>query len=115
MSLESFIDGYIECLLWSETDDDGTPLDTYYNIDSFTKKAMKEIKQDCKAFYTMHSATWASAMNDEQAGHDFCLTRNRHGAGFWDRGLGALGDELSKLSNEYGSMNVYVSRKRLHV
>jgi hypothetical protein len=30
----------------------------------------------------------------EQAGIDFWLTRNRHGAGYWDRGLGITGDKL---------------------
>lgn len=29
------------------------------------------------------------------AGHDFALTANCHGVGFWDRGLGELGDVLT--------------------
>lgn len=31
----------------------------------------------------------------EHAGHDFALTANGHGAGFWDRGLDELGDQLT--------------------
>lgn len=39
-----------------------------------------------------------------QLAHDYWLTRNHHGAGFWDRGLGGLGDRLTKaaqLDGEY--------------
>lgn len=42
-------------------------------------------------------------------GHDFALTRNGHGAGFWDRGLGELGDRLSKAADVYGSAYVDVT------
>lgn len=37
------------------------------------------------------------------AGHDFWLTRQRHGTGFWDRGLGELGDRLTDAAHSYGS------------
>lgn len=38
---------------------------------------------------------------DEQIGHDFCLTRNGHGAGFWDRGWDELGEYLSDVARTY--------------
>lgn len=42
----------------------------------------------------------------ECIGHDLMLTRNEHGAGFWDRGLGDLGDRLSEAAKVYGSLSV---------
>lgn len=36
-------------------------------------------------------------------GGDFHLTRNRHGAGFWDRGYGEVGERLSDAARAYGS------------
>lgn len=42
-----------------------------------------------------------------QAGHDFWLTRNRHGAGYWDRGLGNLGKRLTESAHGYGEVCVY--------
>jgi hypothetical protein len=42
-------------------------------------------------------------------GHDFALTRNGHGAGFWDRGLGDLGDRLATAAKVYGESSVYVN------
>jgi hypothetical protein len=48
-------------------------------------------------------------MEDDAIGHDFWLTRNGHGAGFWDRGLGELGDFLTKMSKPFGEATLYVS------
>ena len=45
----------------------------------------------------------------EQFAHDFWLTRNGHGSGFWDRGLGKLGDQLTEHSKTFGSCDLYVS------
>jgi hypothetical protein len=44
----------------------------------------------------------------DYAGHDFWLTRNHHGCGFWDRGLGELGDQLTKASQQFDEIDLYV-------
>jgi hypothetical protein len=41
-------------------------------------------------------------------GHDLWLTRNGHGAGFWDRGLGDVGDKLTAIAKRMGSKSLYV-------
>lgn len=41
-------------------------------------------------------------------GHDFWLTRNGHGAGFWDRGYGELGDFLATWAKTFGEANLTV-------
>ena len=43
------------------------------------------------------------------AGHDFALTRNGHGTGFWDRGLGRIGDMLSNECKPYGTHTVIIN------
>jgi hypothetical protein len=48
-------------------------------------------------------------MDPEQAGHDFLLTRNHHGAGFWDRGLGERGDRLTANAHPYGNTLAYAT------
>lgn len=42
-------------------------------------------------------------------GHDLALTENGHGAGFWDRGLGDLGDRLSEMAKLDGETTVNVT------
>ncbi|MNR87614.1 hypothetical protein D3C72_185120 [compost metagenome] len=44
----------------------------------------------------------------ECAGHDFWLTRCGHGVGFWDRGLGELGQRLTEASNAFGNIDLYL-------
>ena len=55
--------------------------------------------------YSKRGEEWSSA---ELAGHDFALTRNGHGTGFWDRGLGEMGDMLSEECKPYGEHRVII-------
>jgi hypothetical protein len=42
------------------------------------------------------------------AGHDFWLSRNGHGTGFWDRGFGAVGDSLDAHAETFGTFDLYL-------
>ena len=107
MSLESFIDAYMECAVWISTDDDGTPLDHIEG--DLSEQALAELRKDAAAFYGEVEPLWRDSWwTDEQAGHDFWLTRNGHGAGFWARGQGALGDRLARAAKAWGSAELYV-------
>ena len=48
------------------------------------------------------------AITPEQLGHDLWLTRNGHGAGFWDRGHGADGQRLTDLCQPMGTDDAYI-------
>lgn len=103
-----FFEGYKACALWASTDPDGGPLDGEFTEDDFSEKAIKAMRADCAAFiWDNREDLKASGLDPERAGHDFWLTRNGHGAGFWDEGLGDLGRELTKASKPYGSADLY--------
>lgn len=60
------------------------------------------IEESVRAFVEANYQTLEEAnVSAEQAGHDLILTANRHGAGFWDRGLGDAGDKLTKAAHTY--------------
>ena len=103
--MDNFTQAFIECLLWQSTDDNGEPLDMY-SYDDLPAESLEEIIADCEAFQESESELLEQAGSDEQNGHDFCLTRNGHGAGFWDRGYGSVGDELSDACKPYGTLDV---------
>ena len=109
--LLDFVTAYVTCALWSSTDnsDDsgGDPLDDNYGTDDIEPATFAAMVADCEAFMQANKRD-LRGMNIEQAGHDFWLTRNGHGAGFWDRGLGVKGDRLTKASKVYGSCDLYV-------
>ena len=105
--IETAINGYVAALLWSETDEDGQPLDDLYCPSDIASNAMSEISEDVRWFVI---SNWydVRGLSASQVGHDFLLTRNRHGAGFWDRGLGELGTRLTNDSHAYGDTYAYV-------
>ncbi len=84
--IDKFTRAYIEAALWSSTDDDGDPLDASFSIDDIHPATLNRMIEDCLAFQETEEAALRPLGSVEQNGHDFWLTRNRHGAGFWDRG-----------------------------
>lgn len=121
--LDGFTKGYFEAMLWTDEEDlnnDGADVN-YHNIDP--EDAAKQIA-DCERFKTEGAALLQQAwdqhhMSDESAGHDFWLTRNGHGAGFWDRDLDSdaggkkLGDALTALCKKFGEVWTYVGDDKL--
>lgn len=43
----------------------------------------------------------ASDLSDDEIGHDLALTIDGHGSGFWDRGLGEVGKNLTQACKSY--------------
>ena len=114
-----FLRGYITCALWTATDSDGVPFDNYtHDESSLAGETLEKMKSDCTKFMADNGEDlelFGNVMGVSEtkpdfsgsAGHDFWLTRNGHGAGFWDRGLGELGDRLSKASKAFGESHLY--------
>lgn len=109
---ELFFNGYVTAALWSSTDDEGNPLDDAYVKDDIHPAALGTMRKDCRDFMESNKDDLMAYKNEraseESAGIDFWLTRNGHGAGFWDRGLGALGARLTKASKPYSNCDLYV-------
>jgi len=125
--VDTLFDGYVTCALWASTDnaDDtgGEPLDERYDRDDIAQESLEAMRADCDAFIQANahdlleyarlrptSASYDASQGPAMAyaGHDFWLTRNRHGAGFWDRGLGELGDRLSEAAKVHGESTLIV-------
>ncbi len=113
---------YVAALLWSSTDDMDTPLDCGRDISDLTDEFRESCRRDCWRFL-YKGAEYLSPSNYigrsesgyiAMAGHDFALTRNRHGAGFWDgdwktdRRVGLEGP-LTRLAQWFGEVDLYVT------
>jgi hypothetical protein len=107
---DKFTSAYLECALWSSTamvDGEDVELDDYCFAD-LSDETVNLAIQDCNAFRELNAADLEEqGFGDESNGHDFWLTRNSHGAGFWDRGTGAVGDRLSRASEKFGEHDFY--------
>jgi hypothetical protein len=122
MNLEQFLTAYIVAALWSthdeSTESGGEPLENNYNLTDLAPETLASMRADCAAFLRDNAddlALYAEQQpGNEQytaadlAGHDFWLTRNGHGTGFWDRGLGVLGGRLSAAASTYPDVALYV-------
>jgi hypothetical protein len=110
-----FVLSYLGTALWSSSDtnaeegDDESLESKGYTVEDISEDGFDSARTDCLAFYESHGHLFEG--KEEQAGHDFWLTRNGHGAGFWDRpevyGQKAA-NELTKASKPYGESYLYV-------
>ncbi|AFU86491.1 hypothetical protein D869_gp092 [Caulobacter phage CcrRogue] len=131
--LSDFAQGYIEALFFTEsspaydraewfgaecqealtegTADGNIPGDVGFS--DLAPDTLNRILNDCANFKREHADTLAKAYDhggaagdydETQAGRDYWYTRNGHGVGFWDRGLGEIGEALSKAAR-YSEQN----------
>lgn len=110
---EDAYDAMIECALWSSLawgPDEGhepIPADEVHDESHIDDDKLAELRADLRAFIEDNAADIdASGLSPEQVGHDFWLTRERHGAGFWDRGLGDIGRRLTDAAHVYGGFDL---------
>lgn len=125
--VDEVLRGYITCALWAENDesrpDGGDPLDSNYGAEDLTERAKVKLREDVLEFlnkakpedlaaYLEHKVIDPSQGTvGDYLGHDLWLTRNGHGAGFWDRDdlPKEVGVRLSKLSEDLGERDLYVT------
>lgn len=110
--LADFFRQYRTTILWQSLDfsdpDHAAPLEEAgFEVGDISESADQLMLADCRDFIVSNLADLIEHGDFGQAGHDFALTRNQHGAGFWDRGLGALGDRLTAASHAYGESSLY--------
>lgn len=117
--MDEFLEAYMVCALWSSTFEDPeqenmcVPMDDKYTINDIAEATFKQMKEDCEdfqkaEFQLLREAYKRPNYTKGSAGHDFWLTRNGHGAGFWDRGLGELGRKLTDAAKVYKGIDLYV-------
>lgn len=117
--LTEFEQGYIECALWSSMDDSndqgGEPLDQNYSITDIEPDTLDGMIKDCNEFIKANSKEIETALDEgadySQLGHDFWLTRNRHGAGFWDRDYAdeLTREALSEAARKCGEVDLFIN------
>lgn len=106
--LESFTAACIEALYFTdtgETEHGQPPSDA-----ELSEETRKDLEADCRSFWRRYGHYVEPAgQTAEQAGHDFWLTRNGHGAGFGDGDwLEPWATMLDKGAHSYGEFETYL-------
>lgn len=109
---ELMVEQALETLLWSEFDwehDEQQPLDELFTTSDFAEESVKTLREELLAFVEDEAnAEDLDTLDIAQIAHDFILTRNGHGTGFWDRGYpNGIGERLTKAVKPFGTANVY--------
>ena len=105
-TLDRFLQQYIDTALWSSTDDRDRPIDDNHSVFDIDTDSLTKMREECSKFIDQ---TYDLISDDiAQAGHDFWLTRNHHGVGFWDGDWEDDGDELTNISHSFGESYLYV-------
>jgi uncharacterized protein (TIGR02996 family) len=106
--LDDFTNAYVEAALWSSTDEGGEPLDEHYGQVDMAPECLDQMIRDCRDFQREMNELYSDNLyNESGAGHDFWLTRNHHGTGFWDGDWEHV-EELTRMAHAYGSCDLYV-------
>jgi len=99
----------------------GEPLDDNYGINDIDAETLVEMALDCQKFQKenwLHIGEDNVAVESDhschaRAGHDFWLTRNGHGAGFWDGDWKEpAATKLDEASKKFGEYNITASGKK---
>lgn len=111
-NISKFVRAYLECALWTSTDETdeqgGNPLDENYDISDIDDKSIEQAIQDCESFQDFNAKLLDENGEDsEMNGHNFWLSRNGHGCGFFDA-CNDVGNKLQAAAKVYGEVNVYV-------
>jgi hypothetical protein len=110
--VDPHLNDYLTCALWSSMDNadesGGEPLDANYGVEDLSPEAMDQAKRDWAAFQEQ-AGPLLDGLDLGQVAHDFWLTRNGHGAGFWDGDYEeAIGEKLTELSKKFGEVDLYI-------
>ena len=102
---EKMLPHYLTCAEWADLDEDSEK-----GLD-FSPCAEETALADCLRFVGLN---WEMVkdIRPEQVAHDLWLTRNHHGAGFWDRpeiyGSQDISDHLTASAHSFGERSVFV-------
>jgi hypothetical protein len=117
VALVDFVRGYLACALWLVGDDVAAEAGRGlydFRLADLAPEAVAEAVADCAAFAADHAADLAAAADlgrdFDSLGHDFFLSRNGHGAGFFDRGPEAVWRRLQSAARVWGSSDLYLGR-----
>lgn len=104
---------YVTCALWSSVGEESRPLDDDYGPTDILPETLQDMRNDIAQFLWMMRPDIRAARSDgahsldaEQIAHDFWLTRNHHGAGFWDRGHEQFRTRLTRMAHAFSGIDL---------
>jgi len=124
-AVDAFVRGYVAAALWASVPLDALPNDDAsleargFTARSIDPDSMSAAENDCRAFVTDNWATLREVLDDSYtehlAGSDFFLSRNGHGAGFFDRGRASCWHTLQRAAKVWGETHATIDGDRCSI
>jgi hypothetical protein len=107
--------GYLLCMSFTGcSPNEPDPIENEYDFDleDLADETLEQVAEDCERFQRENAVALERFTSNEyldmqSAGHDFWLTRNGHGAGYWDRVSGDKFQDLCDASDTFGPLDLY--------
>lgn len=111
--MDAFTQAFITAMFFTEEGPDNLG---DAGMDKISAELMTRITQDCATFQSQagdlisdENCHYTGCPTIEYAGHDFWLTRNGHGCGFWDGDWEEpAATKLTNLAKQFGELSVYL-------
>lgn len=105
--LDNIRNDYEAALLWSSVGADGESLDANYGAEDIAGLTRYRGEAELNEFVVRNADDVRTFIEEGHSpGYDLALTRNSHGAGFWDHGLGAAGERLTGAAHALGAVEL---------
>ncbi len=120
-TVDAFTWAYIAAAFWTADDEvkkkhSGEFAISVQDAERLDAESLQQMIDDCNKFRQIEKESDSNALRywtDKQAGHDFWLTRNRHGVGFWDRGYSEAGEVLTSIARSFGEVELILGGDEL--
>lgn len=111
MRLDPFTRGYVEAALWTSTHEkdgrDDVPMDRDFSATDVAPETLEVMAAECRVFQETNRPLFGG--RSSEAGHDFWMTRNGHGSGFWDGDWPSYeGNVLSEAARRAGGYTLFI-------
>ena len=100
---------YLEAAEWADLDEDITHSLDPSSLENWSAHSVTEAWLTCSDF-ARHNWDDLKGILASQAGHDLWLTSRGHGTGFWDRGMGEIGDRLTEACQDRNHSVVFLHK-----
>lgn len=113
--MDKYLEQYLITALWSSIDDNEEPFDLNYTVDDISEEFKEKSKNEWESFQKK-AGSLLDGLDMTNVAHDFWLTRNGHGSGFWDGDYEKnIGESLTKISKEFPEVYLYLGDdKQIH-
>ena len=113
LNSREILNGYREAALWCGLREED---EEYAHAYPLSPETLAQMSKDCVMFEIEAGEGLEDVgLHENQIGHDFWLTRNGHGCGFWDRGLGEPCDDLTRVAHEFGECSLEVNHETCQI